>query len=532
MKHKTEDFSAELSPAVIDEISDKIRIFLASQKLAGSDIVRYALACEEILLKTMDSFGEGAPVTVSFGVRFFHPFINVRIKCDAHNVYAQKESEQGILGNGILKSLGLSPDYSYSGNENTYFFRIRKKTRNPFATLSIALLSAAVCGALGLLFPQEIRTEALTYLFEPLHDTFSNLLNCIAGPMMFLAVAWGIYGIGDVATLRKIGKKMILSYIGTVYVFVLVFGLIGLGLFNLNFAGVTDNTSEFSSVISIILGIIPKNIFTPFVDGNTLQIIFLAVVIGIAMLFLGQKTKAVAKAIEQINLIVQFLIEFISRLVPYFIFIVTVSMIWSDSLGIFFKLIKLFAIFLIMVLTMLVIYIAITSIRNKISPFLLIKKGLPTLFIALTTVSSAAAFGTNVKACRNQYGIDDTISSFGIPLGMVTFKPATALSYLMIALFYAEIYNIEISVSWVLVMILSVGILAIATPPVPGGALTAYTVLFSQLGIPTEAIAVVLAIDTIFDFIDTGIDQFLIPLALLNQAQRHAMVNKKILHKK
>lgn len=222
--YKTEEFAAKLSPTAIDDFSDKIRTFLASQKLANSDIVRYALTCEEILLKTMDSFGEGAFVTVSFGVRFFYPFISIKINCPEYNAFAQQESQQGVLGNAILKNIGLSPEYSYTANENIYFFRIRRKALNPFATLAIALSAAAVCGALGLLLPEELRSVVLTDLFEPLHTAFSNALSCISGPMIFIAVTWGIYGIGDVATFKRIGRKMIGGYVGAVYLFAAFFG--------------------------------------------------------------------------------------------------------------------------------------------------------------------------------------------------------------------------------------------------------------------------------------------------------------------
>lgn len=78
MKTKTEDFEAELSASIIDEFSDKIRAFLTSQKFSNSDIVRYALTCEEIMLKTMETFGESVPVTLSFGVKFLCPFINIK----------------------------------------------------------------------------------------------------------------------------------------------------------------------------------------------------------------------------------------------------------------------------------------------------------------------------------------------------------------------------------------------------------------------------------------------------------------------
>ena len=134
-----------------------------------------------------------------------------------------------------------------------------------------------------------------------------------------------------------------------------------------------------------------------------------------------------------------------------------------------------------------------------------------------------------MTACRKGYGISDTVTSFGIPLGMVTFKPATAICLLTTSLVFSEAYGVEISPAWFVVMIFTVTMLTLATPPVPGGALTAYTVLLTQLGIPSEALALALACDVVIDFFSTGFNQFLLPFALLNQASRLGMVDRKIL---
>lgn len=96
-------------------------------------------------------------------------------------------------------------------------------------------------------------------------------------------------------------------------------------------------------------------------------------------------------------------------------------------------------------------------------------------------------------------------------------------------MFFASFYQLDISVSWLIMMILSVVILAVATPPVPGGAIMAYTVLFTLLGIPTEAIAIVLACDPLFDFLDTGIDQYTMPFVILPQANKLGMVDTAVL---
>ena len=82
----------------------------------------------------------------------------------------------------------------------------------------------------------------------------------------------------------------------------------------------------------MILGIFPSDILEPFASGNTLQIIFLAVVIGTALLFMQKQTREVAMIIGQINALVNFLMSLISHLVPFIIFMVMLSLIWSLSL--------------------------------------------------------------------------------------------------------------------------------------------------------------------------------------------------------
>ncbi len=529
MKQPTTEYKSLLTPETVDKCSEIIRAFLAKIKISSRDIVRYVITVEEILLSTLDSEKEPVSVILTTGTKFFRNIITLEIGGKQQNIFIRDENEHSDFADRILSNLGLSPEYSNSGNVNKYTFRIKNKSLNPIITLIITLSAAVITGLIGGIIPQEIKKSIIDIALTPLNDTFFNILGCLAGPMVFLSVAWGIYGIGDAATLKKVGKKILSGYVSTLFAVVVIIGGLCILFFNLNYSENTQGVSEISSIISMLLGIIPKNIFSPFVEGNTLQIIFLAIVIGIVLLFLGQKTNAVAKAVEQINYVVQFIIEFISRLVPYFIFIIIVKMMWSDSLDVFAGIGKLFAIYICSVAVMIVGITSYTAIKNRVNPFSIIKKGLPAFFIAVTTASSAAAFGVNMNACRNQYGISDSISSFGPRLPIVLFKPATALVYITVSLVFAEKYNISVSISWFVLMMLSAGILALSTPPIPGGALTAYTVLFAQLGIPSQALAVVLACDTLFDFISTGCDQFLIPPVLINQTNRIGMVNKNIL---
>ena len=531
MKNEKQMFDGILNTAAVDECSEHIRGFLTGLKLASREITRYTIYAEEILLDYLDKSDTELNYRLETGKKFARHYITLKIGGEPENIFTETDSEQGVLGGGILKNLGLWPEYSYASGFNAYTFRLKKKPLNPFLSLFIAIAAALAVGLAGRLVP-ELSAAILNNFITPIYDTFFNILGCVAGPMVFLAVAWGIYGIGDAVTLKRIGKKLITGYTGTVFCIAAIFAALLIPFFKLNFSASSGESSDIFAVFSMILGIIPKNVFSPFVDGNTLQIIFLATVMGIAMLFLGQKTTAVAKAVEQINYIVNFLIEFISKLIPYFIFIVLVNMTWSDSLSQLSGVSKMLITLALCTVGLFFGISCLCAVVNKVSPLTLIKKGLPTFVIALTTASSAAAFGTNMEACRKRYGINDTISSFGVPLGIVTFKPNQTLSYIVLAYISAEHYEIEISLSWILLLILSASILSIAAPPIPGGAMATYTVLFSQLGIPSQALAIALACDTIIDFICTGCDQYTLPLVLLNQANKLGMVNRETLKSK
>lgn len=149
-----------------------------------------------------------------------------------------------------------------------------------------------------------------------------------------------------------------------------------------------------------------NNILTPLYDTF---FNLLGTSMGVALLVLGSQTDAVARGIEQINYIIQFLMEVISNLVPAFIFIVLVQMIWSDTLDV------------------------------------VLSRVFPAFLIAVTTASSVASFGTCVNSCEKKLGIRNNITSFGVPLGIVMFPPGTALSFIMICMHTAEVYGVECS---------------------------------------------------------------------------------------
>ena len=161
---------------------------------------------------------------------------------------------------------------------------------------------------------------------------------------------------------------------------------------------------------------------------------------------------------------------------------------------------------------------------------MLLKKALPTFLIALSTASSAAAFETNTRDANTKLGIDKKLVEFGIPIGQVLFKPGFFALLFGVGIGVAESCNIPITLPWLLISFITVLLVNFAVPPVPGGAMMGFTIIFAQLGIPMEAMGIAIAINAIADFPATAGNVSGWQLTLIDVADSLDMVDQKVLH--
>ena len=257
VKNTRESFS--LTSETCDIIADRIMEFCAGIGTERKEAYKYRISAEECLLYWMEHGCEGNNLLLTMGRNMLIPYISIEIKGEPLNPYSDDE-EFGSFTDSIRVSMRLDPEYSYDKDTNRIRFRVKKKPLGQIATLAIAIVLALLVGILGMfLMPDGVRDNILTAVVNPIYNTFFNILGCIAGPMIFLSVAWGVYGIGNAATLGKIGKKMMLRYVGTTVFFcaccTVFFPLLGPGL-----SQGADAEGQFASIAELILGIFPSNI--------------------------------------------------------------------------------------------------------------------------------------------------------------------------------------------------------------------------------------------------------------------------------
>lgn len=524
----SERYDCTLTNAAIDEISERIGDFLAGQKTAEKDRLRIRLSLEDILLNWQERFGEASVCTLRYGRQLGRAFLALEVPGEPFDPLPQEEDEFGGWSGRMLSGMGLRPIFSYAGGRNRVVLKLKKAKKSPLRSVALAALLGAAAGGLGACLPAGTLAALMEGVTDPMYNAFFGILDTLAGPLVFFAVAWGFYGVGDISTLSRVGKQMLLRFLAFQAAALTFTALLSVMCFELRFAA-GEGFFLLRGVVRTLLSLFPTDVVTPFMHNDSMQIILLASLVGGALLILGDRAKQVAEFIEQANGVMQLLMELVGALLPLFIFLVVSRMFWTGSFGAMVRAWRALAVYLATAALMLAASLAAAGRQCGVSPRLLARKCFETFWTALKSVSSSASFDAAMGCCEERLGLESRFAGFGIPLGTVFFTPASGCYFLIVCVFMASAFQVEVSLPWMVLAVLLSGVLGVAAPPAPGGALACYTVMFLQLGIPGEALAAALTADVLFDVIATACDMTLLELELLRQGQGLGLVDREVL---
>lgn len=499
ISNRSEKFS--LSAQTIDEVSSICAQALEEVGADKKGIIRIRLSLEEILGIWLESL-EGALVHVDCGQRFGRAFLKVSVDGPCMDTW-EKDNEAYFISSHMLSQAGLSFTYAYKNEKNCLICNPKKKSSMGQMTLLLgAVILAVALGAAARLFPgiQSLAPQVT----QPLFNMILGALRAVSSPLVFLAVCCGIASIGDLTVVGNIGKNLILRMIAGTFALGAIMAFAGCLLFPVVTEAGDEITGNFSEIYQMVLGIVPSDIVSPFLNGNALQLVFLGICVGVALLILGERVSAVQNTLMQSNEAIQFLMGALGKIVPLFVFLSLFNLMLSDFDSGFLSLFKVFAIAIPGCFLLTLFYVLAAAVRLSVSPFLLMKKMLPTYLIALSTASSAAALATNLETCEKELGIPKKVADFSIPLGQVIYKPGFVVGFFSLVLCMAENYNVPLTPQFLMMAVLTIALLSMAAPPIPGGALSIFAVMFVQLGIPGEAIALAVAINAVLDFFMTS----------------------------
>ena len=353
----------------------------------------------------------------------------------------------------------------------------------------------------GMLFPDMGST------FKPLGQLFINLIRMVVVPLVLCTIVAGSASVGDINKLGRVASKTLIYYFGTTAVAV-VLGLVFANIFNpgegLNIAteGLKAKSATPPKMVDVFLNIIPLNPIDAMGKGNMLQVIFFAMLFGFGLSAVGERGKTVYAFFDGAAETMIKVTNMVMIYAPVGVFGLIAFTVSKHGADVLLPLIKVIGVMYIACLVhVLVCYLPLVRVSGiTVGHFFKVLSA--PLMIAFTTCSSAAALATNLIQCQ-KLGASKPVASFSLPLGNTINMDGTAVYMGVVAIFVAEIYGIPMPFDKQF-QVLATGILAsIGSVGVPGAGLIMSTIVFTQVGIPLEGIAIIAGIDRVMDMART-----------------------------
>ena len=363
----------------------------------------------------------------------------------------------------------------------------------------------------GIIVGAMVDTQFAQTWFKPLGDLFIRLIRMVVVPLVIATIIAGAAGISDTSKLGRVALKTLLIYAITTAISVAV-GLIfasviqpGVGL-DLSTEGLKAKEIVPPPLVDTLLNIVPINPIEAMAKGSMLQIIFFAVMFGFALSALGERAKPVLNFFEVVGDTMIRVTGTVMRFAPIGVFGLIAFTVSRHGLSVLLPLGSLIlSSFLATVFFGCVVLLPMVRIFSKIPVMKFVKGIFEPWLVAFTTCSSAAALPANLDSTR-RLGATKAISSFSIPLGNTINMNGTAIYMGVCAVFAAEVFGIPMDMTTKLTVVVMGVLAAVGTAGVPGAGLIMTTIVFTQIGIPLEAVALIAGVDRILDMIRTSIN--------------------------
>lgn len=374
-----------------------------------------------------------------------------------------------------------------------------KKKMSLAMQIFIALVLAIAAG----LLLQKHAQFAETYI-KPFGTIFLNLLKFIVVPIVLFSIMCGIISMRDIKKVGAIGLKTVVYYMCTT-AFAITIGLIGGNLFKKMFPVIatTDlsyQVGEKTSLMDTIVNIFPSNFISPMADANMLQVIVMALLIGFAIILVGEeKNTRIITACNDLNDVFMKCMEMILKLSPIGVFCLLCPVVAANGATIIGSLaMVLLAAYVCYIVHAVVVYSFAVKTIGGISPLTFFKEMLPAIMFAFSSASSVGTLPINME-CTEKLGTSREIASFILPLGATINMDGTAIYQGVCAIFIASCYGIHLTLPQMLTIIFTATLASIGTAGVPGAGMVMLAMVLTSVGLPVDGIALVAGVDRIFD---------------------------------
>ncbi len=505
----------DLTLETLGEVSMKIEEYLREHNTDAKDIQTALLLLEEVSVR----FLEHSPNDlVKVRVRNRLGSISLILSNEAEDFNPISEikdwgtESEDYFRTLILRANAEKLDYARQSGRNVVHIKARKPKNRMMVLALLMLIAGTILGLLmvHMLSPEQAASVDLT-VFDTISTMFFNALGMLIIPMIFCSVVTTIAGLSSLSDTGRLGGKALRTYMTTTVLAIAVgFGTAYL-LLPRKLPDAVMKIAEGASLApaadfqirDTLIGLIPKDIIAPIQNANIMQIMLLAVFVGIALGVLGDKVQVLNRLIEDLTNLFQILVNMVASFMPLVTLVATASLMIRVGLPVIPLLLQLIGAEAVAVFIMWAIYSIQLGIRGlspvpywKAMPGYFRKSGLPNY--------SGAYLPYSMELCTRKFGVSPRVASFTTSLGATINMDGACVHFVLCSVLFARLYNVVLDANMIATIAIAVFILSMGDSAVQNSSLISMTSILTMMGVPTSALGLILGIDAVLDMFRCG----------------------------
>lgn len=367
-----------------------------------------------------------------------------------------------------------------------------------FIAMAAGIAVGLVCSAAG-------RADLTEAYLRPFGTIFVNLLKFIVVPIVLLSIIDGMVSMGDIKKVGRVGAKTVVFYLITTAI-ACVIGLVCANLFlSMDLFPVLSATAEefkgatTANFMDTLLGFFPSNMWDSFIKANMIQVIVIAIMIGLAILKAGERGKLCRDVLGSFYAVMSELTMGIIALSPIGVFAIMSWVVATQGPNIIGSLtIVILCAYIGYVLHAVIVYSAAAAVIAHMNPIRFFKSAFPAMAFAFSSASSVATLPVS-KHCADEMGADPEISSFSLPLGATINMDGTAIYQCVATVFLATCCGMTLTLPQMVTVVLTATLASIGTAGTPGAGMVMLAMVLTAIGVDVNMIMLIFGVDRIFD---------------------------------
>ena len=498
----------------IGEQSEKIAVLLRQMKATKREVTNALLLLEEIAVRLHEqvnaaltcrvkkSLGDVSIVLSSFGDAF-NPFSELEWNGNSEDVY------RDLIFHAHKQELS----YSRWNGRNIVTVRVHSAgSRAMFYTFG-AMALGILCGFGMKWLPDGAAAFLANGVLSTVQTLFMNALMLLIAPVVFFSLTTSLSGLSSGNNMGRIGGKVLSTYLFTTVAAI----LIAFGVSYLFFGGNVPPLPEMIapvpdylqktvnvSVSSLLISIIPRNLVSPVANGALMQVLFVAVFVGIALGSLGEKTAGLRSLFNEANELFLKMMGMVIVFMPLMAFASFALLVYSTSASVLLMLLSYIGAVVLACAAMFIMYALLVAIVGRKNPLPYLKKATVFFLTPFALSSSSACIPLTMDFCKKKLGVSEKVASFSIPLGATVNMDGTCITMVIASVMFARMCGIPIDGAMIVKIALMTFVLSVGAPGVPGAGLVCVATILPAIGVPVHAIGFIVGIYQITSRFQTG----------------------------